>query len=1256
VLGWKRPGTPQIIWKTNPMSATYPTRQKIEDPMTDLGHGLYAFGAATSELSGLYVLTQTAPDAETALNIQEFWSHKLGWAIFTPIDLSQGDIEAFCVDARSGLPKVSDNTMPTMFVWLADPENKDTFPAAPNVGFLSQGGPDALAQSNALFKDVRIALQLKNTRGLGSLSLSLQDGAFGGPATIQLLATVADFDLLIDGEPFTKTTLPVKAISPSTSAFQCNIALEGPQAGSLGMPFGLDYGTLCKTFGFEPFFHYSPDEIHDSDASTLSEAQSTLRMPLYQPQLAQSEDAKKYSAVNVMLSPFHAGDARASGIFLDRAGRMLSGKPVETTVQYQQVQNTLDMVCSYGSLCNGAVLTLVPGDPLEQEKPQDSFVAGGFIYSAPTGGTIENAPMMPVGTYVPVQGTPAKGNPTPSSTTMEVMPGLFSRDFVQLAAGDLIGFKPEQPAFVGPSSANELRAGDPNTATTSLPYVIKGEASGGRGYYGQSNSANLYLASGSSDGVLTAANARLSTLETPSPFPMLWIAALLLEDGNKTPINPDMTTGFIEKLEQKAIGPARHAALFDQAATGPVVQLPTQLRTMNSLVTSEPSSTHPVVTPQGYVVDVNDAGLFANITLGIGDDNTALRFRGTGDPALVDPEVSTLLTRENLFLVATNANDKWNLQNELLVEGFNFKVDLKDATNAPANPSILIIKLDPRRSLRDMATDQTAWTNGGAFVDDAAAIIERLNKLFEIADPGKSEADDPFVAFRALANRKAWTGVIAFETPIDGNGMPADLQMLLGGIPGQLHAHHVGVDTNKVGSGAAKTEVAQSSIFGVINYRDQSVEPSNNDDPQYKVGELIAQISNSKLVELNVTVELILHKLLKRAVSLQNVDPSLAPNTLLIKGQYQKSGDIGRVVFASDTPFIYEAVRAGDESIRMVKSVHMTHANLVPISNDEDDETLKSGETRIQANFTLNGQIFFDPAPFPTVPNLDLYSYGLKDENTDEDIHGLMFSSLTVEIVFVLDADGAMVKDSKSVKLLESSLRPVATPLAVRPQSFLGTMPLKLTGFAIASDDADGDKVTVGQGGKSLNIVQLQAAPPDLDARKKLAEQVAKGEDVAPLPMPVSPYTTSAPIYGLQYAVSLGSLGALSGVHAGITATLTIAWGPAPSVPDNDAAAVFIELPSLSAGYQGFDLQGFVKTKFEDANLLQVETEPGQSVYAMSFDNVQLSVLGFGLPPGVLVDFFLFSGNQKDPATKVDDASSIGWLLSATMDKKSEDV
>jgi hypothetical protein len=138
--------------------------------------------------------------------------------------------------------------------------------------------------------------------------------------------------------------------------------------------------------------------------------------------------------------------------------------------------------------------------------------------------------------------------------------------------------------------------------------------------------------------------------------------------------------------------------------------------------------------------------------------------------------------------------------------------------------------------------------------------------------------------------------------------------------------------------------------------------------------------------------------------------------------------------------------------------------------------------------------------------------------------------------------------------------------------------------------------------------------------------------------------------------VSLGSLGALSGVHAGITATLTIAWGPAPSVPDNDAAAVFIELPSLSAGYQGFDLQGFVKTKFEDANLLQVETEPGQSVYAMSFDNVQLSVLGFGLPPGVLVDFFLFSGNQKDPATKVDDASSIGWLLSATMDKKSEDV
>ena len=81
-----------------------------------------------------------------------------------------------------------------------------------------------------------------------------------------------------------------------------------------------------------------------------------------------------------------------------------------------------------------------------------------------------------------------------------------------------------------------------------------------------------------------------------------------------------------------------------------------------------------------------------------------------------------------------------------------------------------------------------------------------------------------------------------------------------------------------------------------------------------------------------------------------------------------------------------------------------------------------------------------------------------------------------------------------------------------------------------------------------------------------------------------------------------------------------------------------MQLPSLSAGYQGFDLQGFVKTKFGDSNMLMVPVERDgkeSTVYALSFDNVQLSVFGFSLPPGVLIDFLLFSGAAAGATSQV---------------------
>lgn len=1238
----------------------YPKRQTISDPLRDLGHGLYAFGAAFPQLAGLFLLTRNDPPEVVPTSLLDFWGHGFGWAIFSPTDLSQGDVASFAEAARKSLPAVGEGAdqQPTMFVWLTNPDDTSTFASAPHIGFLSQGGGSpayALATSTSTIADTRLALTFTETTASVSSSLTLQDGENGGPASITFVVSPENYQLDIDGDRFVDLSLALYPAFTSPTAVVCNIALEGPQTGSFGVPLGLDYGTLGKMFGMEPYFQYIPSEIEGPDG-TASAALTTLRMPLYQPQVAQTTNKQKFSAFNVLLSLFHPGNPQASGIFLDRAGRLLSGSTDKTTDQYQQVQNTLAMTSPYGSFSNGAVMTLVPGDPLEQGLPEDLYANGGFSYSGPLDVADGKPPMMPAGTYVPVEGVHTTGAPVPATQAVSVMPGLFAKDFVQLAAGDLIGFEPGQQPFIS-RPANKKAQKNANavvqkgTGTTSLPFLFKGASDTGRGYFGQSSSANLYLSTSATDGVLTAADALLSKMDAAPPFPVLWIGAALLSEGSTGPINPGLTATFIEKLEQKAFGPTRHGILYDLKETGPQVQLPANAKSVQpdvmAAVAAEP--THPVITPQGYVVDVSETtGVFTDITLGIGGEapeigQTALRFNGSGTPKQVDPEVSTLLTRENLFLVATEAEAKWHFQNHLLVDGFNFTVALDDPGKPTQRPSILIIKLDPRRTLREMSLDPTAWTDGDDYVSDASSVVSRLTALYAAAEKVQKD-DDPFVAFRALLDRKSWTGVIAFEAPIDGNGMPPDLQMLLGGINGGLWAHHVGVDTNKIASDGSAS-VAQSSIFAVINYHDTSTVEPDGPGPFYKVGELVAVIANSKLVELNVTVELIMKTLLGRAVALQNVPSTLPANTLLIKGKYQKSGSVGHVVFTTDKPFVYDMVRAGDGTIRAIDSVHVTHASLVPISSDPDTDGPDKTETRVQANFTLGGQIFFDPSPFHMAPDFDLFSYGQVNAGPEKVTQGLNFGGLTVQVVFDLTGDTGALVGAPKVTLLEDSLTPTATPSAVRPESLLGTLPLKLTRFQVSGKDADGETVAVGQGGKSINILNLQAAPPNLKEREKLRKEAADGQNVAPLPMPVSPYTTNAPAYGLQYSVSLGSLGALSSAHAGITAAMTIAWGPSPTVPDNDAAALFIELPSLSAGYQGFDLQGFIKTKFEDANLLQVEVEDGRNVYAMSFDNVQLSVLGYALPPGVIVDFLLFSGNQG--AQKVKDASSIGWLLSA---------
>jgi hypothetical protein len=120
-----------------------------------------------------------------------------------------------------------------------------------------------------------------------------------------------------------------------------------------------------------------------------------------------------------------------------------------------------------------------------------------------------------------------------------------------------------------------------------------------------------------------------------------------------------------------------------------------------------------------------------------------------------------------------------------------------------------------------------------------------------------------------------------------------------------------------------------------------------------------------------------------------------------------------------------------------------------------------------------------------------------------------------------------------------------------------------------------------------------------------------------------------------------------------LDAHITVGWGPSPVMKDWDAVSMSVHLPELTPGFKGMSLQGILKTTFGSANLLHMKYDNGSEsdrIYALAFNNVQLSLFGIGLPPGIMLDLFLFADANSDAGSK----SNLGWLLVYSGDNKEQ--
>lgn len=810
---------------------------------------------------------------------------------------------------------------------------------------------------------------------------------------------------------------------------------------------------------------------------------------------------------------------------------------------------------------------------------------------------------------------------------VRLMCGTSGLEYLAAASGDRLVFVPGQPAF---SPSFKSKAGNesgepllqPPFTTSWVEFAPQGQNTGKRAYFGQPEASPNYglgilpSRGGKKMTRPAAVASRVRGLANGSnPFPLALYGEALSAGEAEAPAVEDLMA-----FENFALAPERGAQLRHAAPPGELAagaESPPAPPVFSD-ATGAPLKGGKTATPQGFVVGLNDGsgdpppGTWMEVQFARGGSSSQVLTVPAGSDGVVDPWLSTSLVKDQLFMVLNDWSKLPALDWLLSVGGFDFRMAPKGGDLSDAGQTVLVFKFATSQSLAELIPTTSAWSLKEHFVGEEGEVTktrEALEKALEVAEEAKGRPNDPFEHFREIAHRADWTGMLAFQCLVPAAGMPPDLQMLYAGIEGQLRAHHFGVELNRITRSEGKAEIVESSLFGAIYYQGTPKQSEATTEFEFTLRELEVTIRNSAVTEFHATVLLRANELFGRDVTLSPAtDP---PNTITLAGQYQRHGTVGTVTFALAEPkeavFDFSGSDLPAPPVRVLEAISVTGASLVPVTTSDSSKGLEGQtETKITAQVTLEGGLRFAEAPIPGAPGLDLFSYGAP---------GIGFSGFGLRLSCTIYSE-----ETKGPTTIKPDLSAVVLSdpgkSARRPEGLVSKLPLTLKGL-LHDEEAGLDPTKLGA--LPVNVIEL-AGP--------------QGR------------TAPSPRYALQFSLPLGTLGALADAHASLEATLILGWGPSSYTPDDDGIGVFVQLPFISAGAFGLDLQGLLKTTFGDANLMRVETKT--PTYVVLFNNIAISVLGMKFPPRVIVDFILFAG----PGTG--GTGNLGWSLAAVEPKSDQ--
>ncbi|WP_420130415.1 hypothetical protein [Longimicrobium sp.] len=739
---------------------------------------------------------------------------------------------------------------------------------------------------------------------------------------------------------------------------------------------------------------------------------------------------------------------------------------------------------------------------------------------------------------------------------------------------------------------------------------------------------NLYLLDflplptwgGSTTTALRGTEGASSTVSGP-PVPMVPYSGLQFS-------TPDQAAPWLA-LESTALNPQRkNEFTAQQTQVNALARRAGLLRALDA--PADPPQTW-AMTPQGLLAGLDASSVWTATRIAVSEklDNSGPQYLEMD--AMTEP-VRQALQQNQIFMVVSSLSNPsappaelFDFSNDgLNIAGWPFSLSPDGTADENGVPPIFMLKFYPGQSIADLVNDTSLWSqaftfnNNPDFKPDAAQayIQEQIQKACESVygagncpsggtPTGQPDTSSLYWNFYQVVTDPAFSGVLALNANMQLNNLPPAIRAVTGGMtrPGDdgpesniqaFRVHHVGVAINDTDPDATIPTLAQSSLFGLVDYEKPTSDTAAAKDAvavdyNFEVEYLRALFTNSALTEFSCQINLTINELFGTDVSLGSEEDG---NVVVITGSYQAHSTSGDS--STSGQGVYSFVAEGNFDFTFAENTYLKSIDLTKIQFSFLQETSTSPITStIQASFGIWGAMVFNE-----IPVLDVFAF---EKLTFEDLGiGVQFD-LTIPVA-PPNPPPAPSTANLSLTFSPGNLRLnlADSPRRTGATSMLDLLPFKLTSFIYNEFP---DKQTV----ESLQYIPLTSLP-------------------AGTPVVLQNQFN----YGLTFDLDLGSWGALAGPLQAFQFSFLIGWKTG-----TNELAFGVQLPQAN-GKLEINIQGVLKLVI-DHFVLQYD-DSGSGMLVVGLQKSYMEILGQRMPPGNLFfNFLLFSPS--------DDQARIGWIV-----------